>query len=71
MGASLIISVFAAAILGGVGSAPGALFGALIVGIVEEAGTLLIPPTYKTAIGFAIILVVLLVRPTGLAGART
>jgi len=70
MGAGLIISVFAAAILGGVGSAPGALCGALIVGIVEEAGTMLIPPTYKTAIGFAIILVVLLVRPTGLAGAR-
>ena len=71
MGGSLIISVFAAAILGGVGSAPGALFGALIVGIVEEAGTLLVPPTYKSAIGFAIILVVLLVRPRGLAGART
>ncbi len=70
MGAGLIISVFAAAILGGVGSAPGALFGALIVGIMEEAGTMLIPPTYKTAIGFAIILLVLLVRPTGLAGAR-
>ena len=70
LGAGLIISVFAAAILGGVGSAPGALLGALIVGIVEETGTMLIPPTYKTAIGFAIILVVLLVRPTGLAGAR-
>ncbi len=71
MGGSLIISVFAAAILGGVGSAPGALFGALIVGTVEEVGTLVIPPTYKTAIGFVIILVVLLVRPTGLAGARS
>ena len=70
MGAGLIISVFAAAILGGVGSAPGALAGALIVGTVEEVGILVIPPTYKTAIGFAIILVVLLVRPTGLAGAR-
>lgn len=70
MGGGLIISVFAAAILGGVGSAPGALAGALIVGIAEEVGTLLIPPTYKTAIGFAIILIVLLVRPTGLAGAR-
>jgi len=70
MGAGLIISVFAAAILGGVGSAPGALAGALIVGIAEEVGTLVIPPTYKTAIGFAIILVVLLARPSGLAGAR-
>jgi len=71
MGGSLIISVFAAAILGGIGSAPGALAGALIVGVVEEAGTLLVPPTYKTAIGFVIILTVLLVRPSGLAGSRS
>jgi branched-chain amino acid transport system permease protein len=71
MGTSLIISVFAAAILGGIGSAPGALAGALLVGIVEDVGTLVIPPTYKTAIGFAIIVAVLLVRPRGLAGARS
>jgi len=70
MGGGLIISVFAAAILGGVGSAPGALVGALIVGVMEEVGTLVVPPTYKTAIGFTIILAVLLVRPTGLAGVR-
>lgn len=70
MGGGLIISVFAAAILGGIGSAPGALAGAMIVGIVEEAGTLIVPPTYKTAIGFAIIVIVLLVRPSGLAGSR-
>jgi branched-chain amino acid transport system permease protein len=70
MGGGLIISVFAAAILGGIGSAPGALAGAMIVGIVEEAGTLFVPPTYKTAIGFVIILAVLLVRPSGLAGSR-
>jgi branched-subunit amino acid ABC-type transport system permease component len=70
MGGGLIISVFAAAILGGIGSAPGALAGALIVGVMEEVGTLAVPPTYKTAIGFAIILVVLLLRPSGLAGAR-
>ena len=71
MGGGLIISVFAAAILGGIGSAPGALAGAMIVGIVEEAGTLVVPPTYKTAIGFVIILAVLLVRPTGLTGSRS
>jgi branched-chain amino acid transport system permease protein len=71
MGGGLIISVFAAAILGGIGSAPGALAGALIVGVMEEVGTLIVPPTYKTAIGFAIILAVLLLRPTGLAGARS
>src|SRR5437879_1304956 len=71
MGGGLIISVFAAAILGGVGSAPGALAGALIVGIMAEVGTFAVPLTYKTAIGFTIILAVLLVRPTGLAGARS
>ena len=70
MGGGLIISVFAAAILGGIGSAPGALAGAVIVGIMEEVGMLVIAPTYKTAIGFTIILAVLLIRPTGLAGAR-
>ena len=71
LGAGLIIAVFAAAILGGIGSAPGALLGALIVGIMEEVSTLAIPPTYKSAVGFAIILLALLLRPRGLLGART
>ena len=70
LGAGLIIAVFAASILGGIGSAPGALAGAMIVGIVDEVGTLVVPPTYKSAIGFTIIVLVLLVRPTGLAGTR-
>jgi branched-chain amino acid transport system permease protein len=70
LGTGVIITVFAAAILGGIGSAPGALVGALIVGITEEMSTVVIPPTYKSAIGFAIILGVLLVRPRGLFGAR-
>jgi branched-chain amino acid transport system permease protein len=70
LGTGVIITVFAAAILGGIGSAPGALAGALIVGIMEEASTMVIPPTYKSAIGFAIILVVLLVQPRGLFGGR-
>jgi branched-chain amino acid transport system permease protein len=43
----------------------------MIVSIVEEAGTLFVPPTYKSAIGFVIILAVLLIRPSGLAGARS
>jgi branched-subunit amino acid ABC-type transport system permease component len=70
LGTGVIITVFAAAILGGIGSAPGALVGALIVGIMEEMSTMVIPPTYKSAIGFAIILGVLLVRPRGLFGGR-
>lgn len=71
LGTSLIIAVFAAAILGGIGSAPGALLGALIVGVMEETSTILIPPTYKSAVGFAVILLMLLVRPQGLTGTRT
>jgi len=71
LGTGLIIAVFAAAILGGIGSAPGALLGALIVGVMEEVSTIAIPPTYKSAVGFAIILVVLLGRPQGLAGTRS
>jgi branched-subunit amino acid ABC-type transport system permease component len=71
LGTSLIIAVFAAAILGGIGSAPGALLGALMVGVMEETSTILIPPTYKSAVGFAVIVVMLLVRPQGLTGSRT
>jgi branched-chain amino acid transport system permease protein len=70
LGTGLIIAVFAAAILGGIGSAPGAVLGALIVGVMEETSTLLIPPTYKSAVGFAVILAVLLLRPRGLLGTR-
>jgi len=36
----------------------------------EEASTMLIPPTYKSAVGFAVILAVLLLRPRGLLGTR-
>jgi branched-subunit amino acid ABC-type transport system permease component len=68
LGAGLILAVFAAAILGGIGSGPGALAGALVVGLAEELSTLVIPPTYKSAVGFLIILLVLLARPHGLAG---
>ena len=71
LGTGLIIAVFAAAILGGIGSAPGALLGALVVGVMEEVSTIVIPPTYKSAVGFAIILIMLLLRPQGLAGARS
>src|SRR2546427_11246011 len=63
MGGGLIISVFAAAILGGIGSAPGGLPRALVVGVIEEGGGLVVPPPHQTAIGLTIILSVLLVWP--------
>ena len=68
IGWNLTIPVIAAAILGGVGSAGGAFLGALLVGTTEELTTLVLPPTYKVAVGFAIIAVLLLFRPQGLFG---
>lgn len=69
-GSRLILSIFAAAVLGGLGSIPGAVVGALTVGIFEELTVLLLSPNYRTAIGFVFILVVLTFQPTGLFGAR-
>ncbi len=69
-GFRLILSIFAAAVLGGLGSIPGAVAGALIIGMAEELTVLLIAPNYRTAIGFLVILGVLTVRPGGLMGEK-
>jgi branched-subunit amino acid ABC-type transport system permease component len=65
-----ILPVFAAAVVGGLGSIPGAVLGALVVGIGEEMSLLVLPPSYKSAIGFLAILLVLLLRPRGLLGQK-
>jgi neutral amino acid transport system permease protein len=68
----LLLSIFAAVVLGGIGNAYGALIGGLALGLVEEWSTMLIRPTYKEAIGFLVLILVLLVRPQGVFGqART
>ncbi|MEP5053947.1 MAG: branched-chain amino acid ABC transporter permease, partial [Qipengyuania citrea] len=66
MGWHMLLPMFAAAILGGVGRVEGAVLGGLIVGIAEELSVLVIPSEYKAAMAFAILLFMLLVRPTGL-----
>jgi len=66
MGWHMLLPMFAAAILGGVGRVEGAVLGGLIVGIAEELSVLFIPSEYKAAMAFAILLFMLLVRPTGL-----
>lgn len=66
MGWHMLLPMFAAAILGGVGRIEGAVLGGLIVGIAEEMSVLVIPSEYKAAMAFAILLFMLLVRPTGL-----
>ena len=65
-----ILSVFAAAVVGGLGSIPGALVGALTVGIGEELCLLFLPPDYRSAVGFVAILLVLTLRPRGILGQR-
>ena len=65
-----ILAIFAAAVVGGLGSIPGAVVGALAVGIAEELSLLALPPDYRTVVGFLAILLVLSFRPRGILGAR-
>jgi branched-chain amino acid transport system permease protein len=65
-----ILSVFAAAVVGGLGSIPGAIVGALTVGVGEELCLLFLSPDYRSAVGFVAILVVLTLRPRGILGQR-
>jgi branched-chain amino acid transport system permease protein/neutral amino acid transport system permease protein len=65
-----ILAIFAAAVVGGLGSIPGAVVGALTVGVAEELSQLVLPPDYRTVVGFIAILLVLSFRPRGILGAR-
>jgi branched-chain amino acid transport system permease protein len=69
-GFRVILSVFAAAVVGGLGSIPGAVVGALTIGVAEELSLLSLAPAYRTAVGFVAILVVLTLRPRGILGER-
>ncbi|WP_420104346.1 branched-chain amino acid ABC transporter permease, partial [Bosea sp. (in: a-proteobacteria)] len=69
-GYRVLLSVFAAAVLGGLGSIPGAVAGALLLGIAEELALLVVPATYRTGVGFVAILLMLTFRPRGILGER-
>jgi branched-chain amino acid transport system permease protein len=70
LGFDLLLPLFAAAILGGIGSPWGAVLGGLILGLAESFSVLLIGAEYRAATAFVVIIAILLVRPTGLFGAR-
>jgi neutral amino acid transport system permease protein len=70
MGFQLLLLMFAGVILGGLGTAYGALVGSLIVGLFVQLSTLFIPPELKNVGAFLVLILVLLVRPQGLLGRR-
>ena len=70
LGFELLLPLFAAVIVGGVGSVYGALAGSLIVGLAEALAVPLVGAEYRAAVAFVVLIAVLLVRPAGLGGAR-
>ena len=68
VGVLLGLKGFAAAILGGFGSFPGAILGGLILGLLESLGAAYISSAYKDVIAFVVLLLVLFIRPRGLLG---
>lgn len=70
VGYSYGLKAFAAAILGGIGSIPGAMLGGFLIGIVETLGAGYISAGYKDAFAFGILILVLIFRPSGLLGKK-
>jgi branched-chain amino acid transport system permease protein/neutral amino acid transport system permease protein len=73
LGFVLLLPLFASAILGGIGSPQGAFVGAMVIGITEEVAVTLgfLSPGYKFSVAFVILILILLLRPRGLFGAKT
>lgn len=68
MGRDLVLPIFAATIVGGIGSVHGAVLGGFLVGVAGNLALVVLPPGYTPALPFLIILAVLLVRPHGVFG---
>jgi len=68
IGFTLLLPIFAAVVLGGIGDAFGALAGAMLLGVMTELSTLVIDSRWKILIGFVILIVALIIRPQGIFG---
>lgn len=68
MGVGVLIKAFAAAVIGGFGSLPGAVLGGLLVGVTESVGAGYLSGNYKDIYAFILMIIVLMVRPAGLLG---
>ena len=71
MGGELLLPLFAAVILGGLGSIWGAVLGGLLVGLAESASVTLVGAEYRTAAAFIVLIMILMVKPNGLFGERS
>lgn len=67
---SILLPVFAAVILGGIGNAFGALVGSVIIGIAWQLTAAALQPTYGPGVAFGIMILILVIRPQGLFGSR-
>ena len=65
------IKAFTAAVFGGIGSIPGAFIGGILLGVIEALGRAYISTQLSNSIVFAVLIIILLVRPAGLLGKRT
>jgi branched-chain amino acid transport system permease protein len=70
MGWTYGMKAFTAAILGGIGNIPGAMVGGLLLGVIEALGAAYLSIAWKDAIAFCVLILILIVRPTGLLGER-
>jgi neutral amino acid transport system permease protein len=68
VGFVILLSLFAAVILGGIGSAYGALLGGVVIGLIQEWSTLFFADRWKLVVGFAVLVLMLTVRPQGFFG---
>jgi branched-chain amino acid transport system permease protein len=68
MGYSAGLKAFTAAVLGGIGSVPGAMLGGIILGVAENLGAAYLASGFRDAIAFGILVMILLIKPTGLLG---
>lgn len=71
MGLTYGLKAFTAAILGGIGNIPGAMLGGILLGVIEALGAAYISIAWKDALAFLVLILILILRPTGLLGERT
>ncbi len=62
---------FAAGVVGGFGFLPGCIVGGIVVGLIESASVLVIPSVYKDAVAFLVLIIFLLIKPTGILGKKS